>query len=89
MSKFGFDNDVVGSLILYGALLILKTMLMIPATIYFRLTRGAVPSREDALNMAPNDSEKQKLLLRPNEDVERVSWCCARVLDVRSNLDRC
>ena len=73
MEKFGFNNEACGSLILYGTLLILKTMLMIPATIYFRLTRGSVASPEDARLRAPNDSEKQKLLMRPNEDVERVS----------------
>lgn len=73
MSGLGFDNEAVGSLIVYGALLIVKVMLLIPVTIYYRLTRGSVPSAEDARNMAPNNPEKQKMLLRPNDDVERVS----------------
>ena len=49
-------------------------MLLVPLTIYQRLTKGTVPSLEDAKNFARNNPEKQKKLLRPNEDVERVIY---------------
>ena len=83
-SSYSLDNEVFASLLIYSALLILKTMLLIPVTIYYRMTKGSLPSLEDAKSFAPNNPEKQKQLLRPDESVERVSLyvlelrCCYR-----------
>ena len=74
MNPYSFENPTFGSLLVYGALLIFKTMLLVPLTIYQRLTKGTVPALEDAKNFARNNPEKQKKLLRPNEDVERVIY---------------
>jgi len=72
MNAYSLENPAFASLLVYGSLLIFKTMLLIPITIYHRMTKGSVPSQEDAEHFSPNNKEKQKQLLRPNESVERV-----------------
>lgn len=72
-SPYTLENDLVTGLVFYGALALIKTTMMSMWTAYFRFRNESVPSLEDAKMMAPNDPDKQKVLLQPNQDVERVS----------------
>ena len=74
-SIFSLENDVFASLVFYGSLTIGKTMLMSLVTGAYRQKYKNMISIEDAKAMAPNNPEKQKRILQPNEAVERVRSC--------------
>ena len=74
MSVYSFDNDVFANLVFYGTLLLLKTAMMSHITSFFRMKNGSYCSAEDAKVAAPNNPEKQKRMLRPDESVERVRF---------------
>ena len=71
-SPYVFDNELFTSFMYYATLLLVKTMIMTSLTSWFRVARESFCSIEDARVAAPNDLEKQKRLLLPSEDVERV-----------------
>ena len=72
-SLFNSGNEVFASFVFYGALALGKTALMSMVTSFYRSKHQSVPSIEDARMMAPGDEAKQKLMLKPNEEVERVN----------------
>ena len=69
---FNIKNEAFAGFVFYGALVMGKTIGMSLVTGAFRKIRGSLPTPEDAKVMAPNDKEKQKKLLQPDEKVERV-----------------
>ncbi|CAK8689000.1 unnamed protein product [Clavelina lepadiformis] len=71
-SQYTLENEVFAGLVFYGSLALIKTVMMSMLTAYFRIRNESVPTLEDAKMMAPNDPDKQKVLLQPNQDVERV-----------------
>ena len=73
---YSFDNVVFANLVFYGTLALLKVVIISPMTSLFRMKNGSYGSIEDAKLFAPNNPEKQKRLLRPNETIERVSYLC-------------
>lgn len=70
---YSFDNEVFAGFVFYGTLVLIKTVLMSLTTSFTRIKNRSFCSIEDAKVAAPNNPEKQKLLLRRNESVERVS----------------
>ena len=73
---YSFDNVVFANLVFYGTLALLKVVIISPMTSLFRMKNSSYGSIEDAKLFAPNNPEKQKRLLRPNETIERVSYLC-------------
>jgi len=74
MSSYSLENKAFGSLLVHGGLAITKSLLMTPITIYFRRKYRSVASLEDARFYAPGREDKQRFLLQPKEEVERVSF---------------
>ena len=72
-SLFNLNNDAFASLVLYGSLALSKTAMMALLTARARFRYQAMPSLEDAQALAPNNPEKQKMIMAQNENVERVS----------------
>ena len=87
-SSYSLDNEVFASLLIYSALLIFKTVLLIPLTSYYRIIKGSLPSLEDAKFFAPNNPDKQKQLLRPDESVQRVSTFWSYVVVIAQLFQR-
>ena len=73
-SLFTLSNDAFASLVLYGSLALSKTALMAFLTARARFRYQAARSPEDAKYSAPNNLEKQKMMMAPNETVERVGY---------------
>ena len=82
MNSYSFSNPAFGSLVVYGGLLLTKTALMTALTVYFRKKNKSVASPEDAKYYLPGKPERQKLLLQPKEEVERVRSSCYVLLFV-------
>lgn len=68
-SLFTLENEVFAALVFYGALLMLKVLLMAPLTAVFRFKNKSFGNPEDCQT---KDPEKIKRALVPNDDVERV-----------------
>ena len=75
-SPYTFENEVFSNLVFYSTLVLLKTALMTLLTSYNRIRTGSFVSVEDVQIAAPNDPDKQKKMLRKNDDVERVRQYC-------------
>jgi len=69
MSVLSLENEVFASFVFYGALLMLKMLLMAPLTAVFRFKNKSFGNAED---VGTKDPEKIKRALVPNDDVERV-----------------
>ena len=85
MSLFHLGNEVFSNFAFYGALVLGKTTLMSLVTSFYRTKTKSMTSIEDAKWLEPNNKEKQKQMLVPNEDVERVRFL--GIINIRaSNL---
>jgi len=71
-SLFHLGNEVFLNFAFYASLLLGKMFVVALVTSYFRNKHQSFPSIEDAKLLAPHNKEKQKQLLVPNEEVERV-----------------
>ena len=72
MTLFDLGNEVFCNFVFYGSLALGKTTIMSMVTSYYRGKYKSLPSIEDAKWMEPNNKEKQIMMLKPNENVERV-----------------
>ncbi|XP_067915062.1 microsomal glutathione S-transferase 1-like [Heterodontus francisci] len=59
----------------YTTIVLLKMLLMGPLTGYFRVTRKAFVSQEDAWAHGARNEESRKILMKTDPEVERVRRC--------------
>lgn len=73
-SLFTIENEVFASYLFYGAIAVLKLVLMSPITITYRVVCDNYMNWEDTKHalMSNNTLEKRKRAMVPNETVNRV-----------------
>lgn len=73
MVTFSLDDRLLAAYLFYGAILLLKMLLMSFITAFHRIKNKAFPSPEDYRVKKDGDKDKSKeVIIRKNDDVERV-----------------
>ena len=71
---YSVDNEVFRGLALYGGLSLVKVALMSPLSGFLRTSLKSFANVEDARGIGgAKDADELKVMMRPNEHVERVS----------------
>lgn len=80
---FTTENEVFAAFLFYGALVVLKLVIMSPITIMHRILLNNYMNWEDTgPPFASADPEQRKRALVPNEHVNRVSCACAEIVKI-------